>query len=432
MPKAMTMRSTGIALGLAVLLCGAAVAGAPDPAAVKAVFAEARQVSDSDGGKLWGVPLYGPMMFIDPDSKSIVANEADGEGTLTAGNGVYAGTLPPDLLPANTAIEWHGKRWTMLEWPLWGDSLAHKKLLAHELFHRIQPGLHLQIPDSQNPQLDTLEGRLWLQLEWRALATALESGGKAQQQAIRDALAFRAYRHSLFAGSAESERVMEINEGLAEYTGVRLSSPDEASARWLAVRKLVAADEKTWVRSFPYTSGPAYGLLLDVYAPGWRRKLNGGSDLAAMLEAAVPKGAASDAKVRAALYGEAALRLSESERAAENEAVKARYRAKLVDGPVLVLPNLGDKFRVSFDPRELVPLDEAGTVYPTMRVSDVWGALVAGEGVLMPVNYSRVTVAAPADAKGTHLAGPGWTLDLAPGWHLVPADKPGSFTVKKD
>ena len=49
--------------------------------------------------------------------------------------------------------------------------------------------------------------------------------------ATRDALAFRAARRGRFPGAAESERVIEINEGLAQYTAtvVAAGSPAEAT-----------------------------------------------------------------------------------------------------------------------------------------------------------------------------------------------------------
>jgi hypothetical protein len=420
---------------IAAVLTGTAHSGGPQPLApdtATAVFAEAKAVSDRDGGATWGQRLYGPMLFVDGATRKIIANEPDGAGMLKHENGVWVGTLPQDMLPANTAVDWQGKRWTMLEWPVWGDGAGRARLLAHEMFHRIQPGLHLLINDTINAHLDTLEGRLWLQLEWRALAVALTSTGKAREIAIRDALAFRAHRASLFAGSGESERVMEINEGLAEYTGVRVGASDDVSARWNAAQKLLTGSEKTWVRSFPYTSGPAYGLLLDALTPNWRVGLTDKADLSAMVAAALPKAAAVDAVARAKFYGEAELRRIETEHAADSAAIKAAFRAKLIDGPVLMLPNLGQHFRVSFDPRDLVPMGEAGTVYPTMQVSDEWGKLTDDAGTLMAPDWQQVFVTAPTETAGSHLKGAGWTLELAPGWKLVPGAKPGSFTVKKD
>lgn len=394
----------------------------------KAIFTEAKAVSDKDGGALWGMALVGPMMIVDPDTRTLIASEPD--DTLKAEGGVFVGTMPKDMLPANTALDWHGKRWTMLQWPVWGDRQERARLLAHELFHSLQPALHQSPTEAANPHLDTLEGRLWLQLEWRALASALTSTGKARLDAVRDALAFHDRRAVLFPGATDHERGLLLNEGVAEYTGIRVASADAASAQWIAAGKLLSSKEKTWVRSFPYVSGPAYGFLLDAYAPGWRAKLTAQSDLPSLLAAALPKGPAVDAVAHAKRYGEAELRLAETERAAANEAVRKAYRAKLIEGPVLVLPNLGQHFNVSFDPRELVPLDEAGTVYPTITVSDDWGSLGVKEGALMSPDWQRITVSAPADAKT--LAGAGWNLELAAGWKLVPDGKPGSFTVKKD
>ena len=145
------------------------------------------------------------------------------------------GYLPKDVIIANTAVDWSGTRWTMVQWPLPQSSLPRNRLLAHELFHRIQPDLHLQAASSDNPQLDSLEGRFWLQLEWKALAAALTQSGEAQSRSIHDALAFRAERHKVFPGSQESERALELNEGLAQYTGLSASAPDAASARWTII-----------------------------------------------------------------------------------------------------------------------------------------------------------------------------------------------------
>jgi hypothetical protein len=77
-------------------------------------------------------------------------------------------------------------------------------------------------------------------------------------------------------------------------------------------------------------------------------------------------------------------------------------------------------------------LSDAGTVYTTFHVVSGWGTLDVKAGALVPTDFSRATVAAPSDTKGPHIAGPGWTLDLAPGWTVVPAAKSGSYTVKQE
>ena len=77
-------------------------------------------------------------------------------------------------------------------------------------------------------------------------------------------------------------------------------------------------------------------------------------------------------------------------------------------------------------------MGDAGTVYPTFHVADDWCVLDVKAGALVPTDFSRATVAAPSDIKGPHIESPGWTLDLAPGWQIVPDAKAGSYVVKKE
>ena len=412
-----------------------ALAAAPaiDLTQAKAVFAQAQAVSDKEGGKLWGQKLYGALFFVDPDTRFTVANEPDPQGVLHAQDGLYVGTLPKSVIIANAPTEWEGKRWTMLLWPyLPTDTLGLRIMLGHEMFHRIQPSLGLMAPDSANLQLDTVDGRVWLQLEWRALAAALAAQGPTQDQAIGDALAFRAYRHKLFPGSDKTEASLEIAEGIPEYTGTIAGEPDVDSGRWRAIGRLVDPDQGvSFVRFFAYISGPPYGLLLDQRLPGWRKKLDEKSDLSALLASTLPAGPAVSAETRAPYYGAAAIRAAEVERAKKAEAVKARYRARLVDGPTLLLP--GDKhFAFSFNPSAVVSLGDKSMVYPTFHATADWGTLDVTDGVLVPTDFSSAILAAPKATGGTHIEGPGWTLDLAPGWQVVPGEKAGSYTVKKD
>ena len=57
---------------------------------------------------------------------------------------------------------------------------------------------------------------------------------------------------------------MEMHEGLAEYTGVRLSRDSDAAAATRAIKNIeLAKSWPTYTFSFAYVSGPLYGLLLD-------------------------------------------------------------------------------------------------------------------------------------------------------------------------
>ena len=280
-----------------------------------------------------------------------------------------------------------------------------------------------------SPQLDTADGRVWLQLEWRALAAALIEHAAAQNVAIRDALAFRSKRHALFPNSAKAEASQEIAEGIPEYTGVVAGEPDFDSARWHAAATLAHPDvSRSFVRSFSYTAGPGYGLLLDERLPGWRAKLSAQSDLAALLGTTLKADVSISAEDRARYYGAAELHVAETDRAEKTEAAKSRYRALLVDGPTLALPKLG---QFSFNPSTLVSLGDAGIVYPTFHAVAEWGTLDVKNGILIGASFSTATLAAPTTINGSHLTGPGWTIDLAPGWAAAPAAKRGSYVLRR-
>jgi len=254
-----------LALALVVVTSAAAQPSAIDTKLAVQYFQELKQTSDRDGGRMWGLPLYGPIMFVDPGGGSVVANQADREGKLVAQDGVFIGKLPKEMNASNTATDWAGVHWTMVMWPVSDFRQPRERLLLHECFHRLQKQLGLPARDAVNAHLDELNGRIWIQMEWRALERALRTSGSAQRDAVADALLFRSYRRSLFPAAAQNEIALELNEGLAEYTGVRLSSADlqETVVRAdLILRQ--ARNNPTFARSFAYVSGPAYGALLDL------------------------------------------------------------------------------------------------------------------------------------------------------------------------
>lgn len=400
----------------------------------KQAFREARGISDKDAGKLWGKTLYGPILLADTTTRKVIANEPDPQGTLKAADGVYTGALDKGDIISNAPVEWHGKRWTMLMWPEYKEEFFRHATLAHEMFHRIQPQFGLVLGDVLCPHLDTAEARIWLQLEWRALAKALVSTGTTQDQAIADALLFRATRLAHAAAQADAERRQELTEGVPEYTGLTIGAPDRASAIWRIVSRLTAPAEGSFVRTAAYTTGPAYGFLLDEKMPGWNRILTPKSDLAAMLASKV-KPATKPASVQAAFYGIGFLRTSEEAIAAEMQKRKQAFRKKLVDGPTLALPQAGD-FQIGFAPVQLTSLDDLGTIYPNLRVTAAWGILIASDDALITPDFSRVFVTAPQKntpeitAHSQHITGAGWSLELTDGWQMVETT-PDRWQVQK-
>jgi hypothetical protein len=418
----------------APITASGADAGPMDLELAKRYFDEAKACAERDGGTLWGADLYGPMIFIDPQTRAIVANQADKEGLLQKEGDVFVGHWPADAVFGNTAMPWAGQTWTMVIWPLPEDRGDRLRLMMHELWHRVQKDLGFTNGDSGNAHLDTQDGRVWMQLEWRALKAALEAVGVQRQRHVYVALLFRAYRRSLYTSAAAEERNLEMNEGLAEYTGIRASAESESDAIMCAMGNLDRAPQNpTFVRSFAYASGPAYGILLDAVRPDWRKGLSVRDDLGELLRNALsislPKDLAAEAKKRAKDYGGDRLVVEETRREERRQKRIAEYRRRLVDGPVLILP-LQIK-QISFDPRNLQPMGELGTVYPTLSVKDEWGSLSVTGGALLSDSWSTVQVPAPKDPNACPLKGDGWELDLAEGWVLRPGERKGDFIVTR-
>ena len=438
--KLSSSRAAFILLALALLLVPSAIAQSSsiDTKLAAQYFQELKQTSDRDGRKMWGVPLYGPIMFVDPGSGAVVTNQADLEGKLVAQDGVFIGKLPNEMSAANTATDWAGVHWTMVMWPVSDFRQPRERLLLHECFHRLQKQLGLPARDAVNAHLDELNGRIWIQMEWRALERALRSSGPAQRDAVADALLFRAYRRSLFPAAAQNEVALELNEGLAEYTGVKLSSADlqETVVRAdLILRQ--ARNNPTFARSFAYVSGPAYGALLDVSGGPWRKSLRPASDLGELLRQRFGiRLRVSEAAARAAVprYNGDEIITLETQQEQRRKQQIAEAKKKFLDGPTLILSVTAD-VNYSYDPNNVIGIDASNTVYPTLRMVDAWGVLTVTNGAWLERDtaghLARARVPAPTDLSARPLKGDGWSLELANGWDIVPSDHPGNFKLTK-
>jgi hypothetical protein len=306
-----------------------------------------------------------------------------------------------------------------------------KELFLHELFHCVQPQLGLAAASLDSEHLDAADGRYWLRLEWRALVQALRQSGERRNLAVRDALAFRQARRMLYAANVESERGQEIAEGLAAYTATVLAADSAADAIASAIDQLVdteaAALEASFVRTFAYMSGPAYGLLLDASSPGWTRRVRGTDDLGALVMGALAVQPASDATASAARYDGAEIRAAEQQREQQRQQRLAELRQQFVDGPVLLMPGGGG---AQFNSIGAVSIPGVGTVYfGSYNASGAWGTLSAEKGVLVASDGRSRRVSAPVRRDDGTFAGDGWTFRAAPGWLVREGARRGDYEV---
>ncbi|WP_317044725.1 hypothetical protein [Chryseobacterium sp. PMSZPI] len=387
-------------------------------------FNEIKTASQKNIG-LWNKELYGPILLINPKTREVFANEPDKIGVLKNNEGVYSGTLPVDINIANTAMNWSGKRWAMIMLPLPQNKENRIGLLAHESFHVIQPSLGFELNNTENNHLDQKEGRVYLRLELEALKKAIHSTlEKESKEHLTNALIFRKYRHSLYTDSGSHENSLELNEGIAEFTGVIVSgrSKDQTIA-FLTNGINDFFKNATFVRSFAYHTIPVYGYWLYNKDKNWNKKITAKTDLTdyfiKTFNVNIPANLNEIVKKIAVHYNGSTIIEEEIKRDERRKQLIAEYQSKFVDQPHFEIKF--EKMNVSFDPRNIMPIENKGTVYPNIRVTDKWGILTVENGALMSPSWDKISISNPTEMGDQKVSGEGWILELADG-----------YTIKKD
>ncbi len=385
------------------------------------------------GAGLWGRDLRGPVLMVWPGTREVFANAIDSAGVLSPLGSVFHGQLPTEVSISNTALEWSGRRWTMVMLPLSDDRKERIGLLGHELFHQAQPTLGFTPREAANEHLDSSKGRLYLRAELEALRHSLWSKTDSEMRKhLVNAFVFRAYRQHLFPGSDSTENMLELNEGLAEFTGAMLSGRDQQEMKRYFDESLDAfLLNPTFVRSFAYCTTPMQGFLLSRSDPTWNRNVTNKTDLTGLFLQAFNITLPSDLKGTidqcSEEYGLVKIAAEETEREARTNAEIARYRTLLVDGAHLEIGF--EHMNISYDPRNIRPLTGEGTVYPNLRVVDDWGILTVTGGALVGMNWDKVNVSVPTEIGETLAKGDGWELELKAGRTISKDPSSGNFKL---
>lgn len=385
-------------------------------------FSDVDSLLKIDNGKFWGKELYGPIILIEPETRVFYSNENNSANEFEKIGTIYKDSLPTDLNIANTAINWKDKRWSMVMLPLPKDQISRNNLVIHELFHRLQPTIGFEnLQEMDNGHLDTYDGRLLLKFELEALKKALSSNDSIERlKHIQNALTIRNKRYkSVEIKNAENS--LELNEGLAEYTAIMLSG---RNADQMIIHLSESKDDfytnPTFVRSFAYQTIPYYGYLLSSLKPNWHRDINSDTNLTDYFTNAfgveIIKTQSVENIAKEFDYNFQQIQKEETEREKLRIEKIASLKEQFLEEPTLELQF--HNMNISFDPRNITPLDDIGTVYPNLRVTDDWGILTVEKGALLASDWSKVTVTAPTDISDKIVNGDGWKLELNPKWKV--------------
>lgn len=375
-----------------------------------------------DNGKFWDKQLYGPIIFVDPETRFFYSNENNLTNSFIKISSIYKDSLPTDINVANTAINWNNKRWSMVMLPLPTDKISRNNLIIHELFHRLQPEIGYEnLQELDNGHLDSYKGRLLLKLELQALEKALNSkDDKSRLKHIHNALIFRSKRHNT-QEAKNSENSLELNEGLAEYTAIMLSGRNEQEMKLhLSQNKNSFYSNPTFVRSFAYQTIPFYGYILSSQKKNWHKEIDRNTNLTDYLIESFGINPETKKTIKEIAnehnYGYQQIEKIETEREKIRLEKVDELKMKFVNKPTLDL--VFQNMNISFDPRNIIPIENLGTVYPNLRITDSWGILTVENGALLASDWSKVTVSAPTEIMDEIVQGDGWKLELKPEWKV--------------
>lgn len=385
--------------------------------------------------QMWATDLYGPMLLVNPNSKQLFANFSDTAGILKQDGKIYSGILPNEINIANTAINWNGRRWAMIMLPLPVNKQDRINLLAHELFHVSQPSLGFQLFNTENNHIDQKDGRIYLRLELEALKKTIQTTNEIERKThLTNALTFRKYRYSLYPGADTTENLLELNEGLAEYTGSVISGRNEKQSIEHFMQSINSfLSNPTFVRSFAYQTIPIYGYLLDNTKKGWNREITIKTNLTdyfiKVFDISLPNDLKKTTDLILNQYNGEVIISEEKTREEKTKKLIAEYKSKFITQPHFEL--VFEQMNVSFDPRNIMPIEDKGTVYPNIRVTDNWGILTVENGALMSSNWDKISVTIPVKNENKNISGDGWTLELKDGYSVTKNENTGNYKLTK-
>ena len=410
---------------------------------------QASSLYDEQGSALWGGPLPA-VRWMAVERNDLILTEDPKLPAFRHTKGLWVGPRPRSLAVATTATQFAGKTWAMIlasDFPHQAVRALH--LLLREGWHSIEDSvLPSALPQGEPTELlDEPEGRLWLRLEVEALARGLDCTGEQRLEDFEAALTFRAERYQLAdAGERQWERTLDVREGVAEYMAWKLPPREDRTAELAATIRRRLDTSQSYVRSFAYMTGPAYGFLMDDLAKGWRQSLLlmpapdlqllaadqimgakalvsralAGGDLTAREKETLR----SRADELGLSFGIQGIKKEEEARWARMSAEREALQKQFTAGTTLrICPR---DMRIVFDPNHQIAMGKLGTCYTgAFSWQSPEGSLTSDGAVLVTPDWHELWLPLGREAvtpgsldHPLHLVGKGWTLDLGPGWTL--------------
>jgi hypothetical protein len=410
---------------------------------------KAKDLLSQENGQLWGANLWSDNTLVLDDDNIIYSLQALPNGKTDDGVLYYASIPENTLNHTNTNQPFNGSQWVTVRNDYLDDQ---SNTIIHELFH-LYHKQQINLTGLIVEYLDEADARTWMRLEFEALRNALKKMNDGAPKSavsayLNDAMIFRKLREQKYSAYKQAALDLENVEGLANYTGYKLSSQTDKYAK--AIRELNEREAgSTLSRSFPYATGVAYGFIFDYLGINWRTDLKHVYDFRSIYERQYLQ---STTRIRTADINSsksrnrfAAINREEQAKKRENDRIAQYYTNALVLQPVLIVkPNLADKtLLMSYDMNSTFALKGRGVVYSDIQASSVnpeqFGkfSMIEGKkglgasGVLMNKDFSLITFPKPVKIEGNKITGEYYEIELNAGWKVVTLNAKGDIEIVK-
>jgi len=386
-------------------------------------FSEVEKLCNIDSGALWGENLYGPILFIDIETRKLYSNVQDEQGLLKPKENIFTGTFPREEV-FNFSREFGGTMYAMAPLPKKEDYYRITSRCIHGLFHCFQKRKGIDTPDYNTSHMSERTARLWLKMEWKALERAIRTTGETRKQAVRDAMVFRSARRELYPKYAKEENKFENYEGLASFTYMKFisGSRDEYLEKLMEYYHMIYG-YNSYVSTFGFVHGNLYAHLLNEtgfeFATIESRDFDLGEALRDIYDITLPAISRDIAGSLSFSYDVDLVKHEERERDEKLREGVRRRTSQFTEKPVVLLELVSPNF--SFEAEDTYPVDTLGIIYQTIRVSDNWGKLAVEEGgCLVSPNLKFLRVPARnVEKEKRHITGDGWHIVLNNNWEMV-------------
>ncbi len=411
---------------------------------------KAKELLNNDNGKLWGKNLWNDKALI-LDNANTIYTLSDGLQNLQKDGALYYKEIPPGKLSySSTNQQFEGKYWAVIM----NDYVTPEdncEVIIHELFHLYHAN-YIKLSGNIVEYLDETPARTLLRMEFQALRNALKSAELANRDEVllylNDALIFRKLREKKYAIFRKKALELETLEGLANYTGYKLST--HKNLYTLAVKNLndwEAANSLN--RSFPYATGLAYGVLFDYLEIKWRTDLNHVYDFLTIYEKLVlhKKVTISNTLLLSSKERNGFIKINEEEQ--KKQFIKEKHTIFYdslfqKERTLTAYRDIADKsYNISYDMLGTFPFHHQGVIYThVFTISDnplAFGTFKTLEGkeqlgksgILINSNLNKFTFPLPIKIENNKIIGEAYEITLNKGWKIVQVNKKGDLVIEK-